>query len=78
MNSNRAEKNWIGDELRRTGRRPLIQQVVARDEPRVTGEEAVIGARLDPAVGLAHDEPIVAIDRHGRRSDRHGEWHWDR
>ena len=75
MNSKRAEKNWIGAELRRTGRRPLIRQLVAGDEPGVAGEEAVVHAAEDPAVRLADDEAVVPIDRDRGRTDLHRKRH---
>ena len=39
-------------------------QVVARHEPRVAGEEALFRRRVDAAVLLAHQEPVVPVDRH--------------
>jgi hypothetical protein len=51
-------------------------EVVAGDQPRVAGEEAVVVAAEDPPVRLAHEEPIIPIDGDRRGADldreRHG------
>jgi hypothetical protein len=68
------------EELDRGGvqeERPLAvdQEVVAGDQPRVAGEEAVVGTAQDPGVRLAHEEPIIPIDRDRRGADLDRERH---
>ena len=50
-------------------------QLVAGDEPRVAGEEAIVGPADDAAIRLADEEAIVAIDRDRGRTDLHRKRH---
>ena len=68
-----------GIELDRRGveqQRPAAveEEVVARHEARVPGEEALLRLALDAPVGLAHDEPVVPVhgDRRWPDLDREG------
>ncbi len=55
---------------------PVDVQLVAGHETGVAGEEALLGSGLDPGVRLAHEDTVVTVDRHRRRTDldreRHG------
>src|SRR3954468_22870098 len=50
-------------------------QVPGGDEARVAGEEAIVPPAENPAVRLADEEPIVAVDRDRRGADLDGEGH---
>ena len=58
VNSKRAEKNWIGDELRSDRPLAVDEQLVAGHEAGVAGEEAVLG------------QPLRSGRRAGRRGTR--------
>ena len=45
------------------------EQVPAADEAGVAREEAFLRAGIDAGVRLAHEDAVIAVDRHGRRSD---------
>ena len=48
---------------------------IARDEPGVPGEESFLRPGPDRAIRRAHDEAVVAIDRHAGGADRDGQAH---
>ena len=63
----REEPDGRGVEERRL--RAVDEQRVAAQEPGVAGEEPVLGRAQDRAIGLAHDDPVVAVDRDRRGTD---------
>ena len=75
MNSKREECDWMADELSRTGRLPVDAQLIAGHEPGVAREESLVVRGVDPAIGLADDDSVVAVDGDGGRADWDGQGH---
>src|SRR5439155_20619095 len=56
-------------------RSPIDPQPVTGDKSCVPGEEALVAVRLDPAIWLADDHAVIAVDRDGGRPNLDGKGH---